>query len=71
MQSAWQEDLLRHIDFEGWQFIATDASNESIDKQFDHAAKNRPIVCFGFFQDFLGFDKDTGQIKQKTNGCTP
>ena len=22
VQSAWEEDLLSHVDFEGWQFIA-------------------------------------------------
>jgi hypothetical protein len=45
---AWSEDLQRHIDFEGWQFI-TRAGELS----YENADKNKPIVCFGSFQDFL------------------
>ncbi len=52
VQSAWREDLCRHIDFEGWQFISRDASELDLDKQYELADKNRPIVCFGSFQDF-------------------
>ena len=67
VQSAWKEDLSSHIDFEGWQFIArsSDPSQGSIDVQYSRADKNRPIVCFGSFQDFLGVDKGTGGIKAK------
>lgn len=67
VQSAWKEDLSSHIDFEGWQFIArsSDPSLGSIDVQYNRADKNRPIVCFGSFQDFLGVDKGTGGIKAK------
>lgn len=65
VQSAWKEDLLTHVDFEGWQFIARDPSNlkDSIDAQYRRADKSRPIVCFGSFQDFMGEDKNTGGIK--------
>lgn len=67
VQSAWKEDLSSHIDFEGWQFIArsSDPSRGSIDVQYNRADKERPIVCFGSFQDFLGVDKGTGGIKAK------
>lgn len=67
VQSAWKEDLSSHIDFEGWQFIArsSDPSQGSIDVQYNRADKERPIVCFGSFQDFLGVDKGTGGIKAK------
>jgi len=67
VQSAWEEDLCTHIDFEGWQFIAKDAdgSRTSIDVQYNRANKTEPIVCFGSFQDFLGVDKNTGGIKSK------
>ena len=59
VQSAWQEDLESHIDFEGWQFISKDGpSSDSLDM-------NEPIVCFGSFQDFLGMNKDTGGIKAR------
>lgn len=49
VQSAWKEDLLTHIDFEGWQFISRDSV-----LTYEKADKERPIVCFGSFQDYLG-----------------
>ena len=45
---AWSEDLQRHIDFEGWQFITRDGELKWTDVEAD-----KPIVCFGSFQDFL------------------
>ncbi|WP_298068252.1 GIY-YIG nuclease family protein [uncultured Mailhella sp.] len=65
VQTAWREDLLSHIDFEGWQFITRPAvpGGLSTDAQFQRADKSRPIVCFGSFQDFLGINKETGGIK--------
>ena len=65
VQTAWREDLLTHIDFEGWQFITrpTTTGGLSTDTQFQRADKSRPIVCFGSFQDFLGVNKETGGIK--------
>ncbi len=65
VQSAWREDLLRHIDFEGWQFISSDAAEFDLDEQYQKADKSRSIVCFGSFQDFLGVNKETGGIKPK------
>lgn len=59
VQSAWEEDLKRHIDFKGWQFISPKGlSHKDIDKK-------KPIVCFGSFQDYLGKNKSTGGIKTK------
>lgn len=65
VQTAWREDLLTHVDFEGWQFITRPSSPNGIstDEQFRKADKSRPIVCFGSFQDFLGVNKETGGIK--------
>lgn len=65
VQTAWREDLLTHVDFEGWQFIARPLSSNGItaDEQFKKADKSRPIVCFGSFQDFLGVNRETGGIK--------
>lgn len=63
VESAWHEDLARHIDFEGWQFISRDSSDDALDTQYQNADKTRPIVCFGSFQDFLGVEKGTGKIK--------
>lgn len=67
VESAWQEDLITHIDFEGWQFISNkDARNNKInmDEQYAKADKTRPIVCFGSFQDLLGTNENGG-IKAK------
>jgi len=56
VQSAWDEDLLSHVDFEGWQFISRNGL------QFEDANHKKPIVCFGSFQDYLG-KNDAGGIK--------
>lgn len=67
VESAWQEDLMSHVDFEGWQFVSNrDAKNNSIniDQQFAMADKTKPIVVFGSFQDLLGTN-DAGGIKTK------
>ena len=65
VQTAWREDLMTHVDFEGWQFISRDVSNlqNTLDAQYQRADKDKPIVCFGSFQDFLGVNKATGGIK--------
>ena len=59
VEGAWEEDLMTHVDFEGWQFISS--HNENTFEASDHT---RPIVCFGSFQDFLGRN-DAGGIKAK------
>lgn len=60
VQSAWEEDLKTHVDFEGWQFVShkSGLDPQDLDKQ-------RPVVCFGSFQDFLGKNKQTGGIKTR------
>ena len=59
VQTAWEEDLNTHIDFEGWQFVSRKS-----DFDYESADKSRPIVCFGSFQDFLGTNENGG-IKAK------
>lgn len=63
--SAWRDDLLSHVDFGGWQFIARPETpgEPGLDEQYERAVKSRPIVCFGSFQDFLGINRETGGIK--------
>jgi len=56
---AWSEDLLGHIDFEGWQFYSKHGEQSWTDLDAD-----RPIVCFGSFQDYLG-RTSSGAIKPK------
>ena len=67
VESAWREDLVSHIDFEGWQYISNkDARNNNlnIDQEYQRADKSRPIVVFGSFQDLLGTN-ESGGIKAK------
>ncbi len=60
VESAWREDLESHLDFTGWQFVARDALD------YEDCDKNRPIVCFGSFQDYLGRNSAGGiKIKNK------
>jgi hypothetical protein len=54
VQSAWEEDLNSHIDFEGWQFVSKGGLS------FDEVVFDRPVVCFGSFQDYLGKNKAGG-----------
>lgn len=60
VQDAWREDLLSHVDFDGWQYRnALDIQeSEPIDE-------SRPLVYFGSFQDLLGRDRSTHLIKPK------
>ena len=67
VESAWRDDLLRHVDFDGWQFVSNKNAEDErlgIDAQYDRADKARPIVCFGSFQDLLG-RSEAGGIKAK------
>jgi len=59
VQNAWDEDLMTHVDFEGWQFISRNGLS------FEEADLKKPIVCFGSFQDYLGKNTSTGGIKTK------
>lgn len=67
VESAWREDLVSHVDFEGWQFVSNKDAHDNkinIDTQFACADKSRPIVVFGSFQDLLGTNENGG-IKAK------
>ena len=57
-ETAWSEDILTHIDFEGWQFVCRGGMT------YEQTDKSRPIACFGSFQDYLGTN-DLGGIKAK------
>jgi len=58
VQSAWEEDLQTHVDFEGWQFVSKKGF------AFEEIDTKKPIVCFGSFQDYLG-KNEVGGIKSK------
>ena len=59
VESAWEEDLSNHVDFEGWQFFSRHS-----DTDYKKLKQNKPIVCFGSFQDYLG-RTSIGAIKPK------
>jgi len=58
VQSAWEDDIKRHIDFEGWQFVSRGGLS------YEKCNKKKPFICFGSFQDFLG-KNPLGGIKYK------
>lgn len=58
VQSAWHEDLISHIDFQGWQFVSRVSLKER------KPDMKKPFVCFGSFQDYLG-KNEVGGIKYK------
>lgn len=58
VQNAWEEDLMSHVDFEGWQFLSRNGLS------YEDCDKSRPFVCFASFQDFLG-KNEAGGIKLK------
>ena len=50
VESAWRDDLVSHVDFQGWQFVSNkDAqhNNINIDQQYNETDKSKPIVVFG------------------------
>jgi hypothetical protein len=60
VEDAWQTDLENHVDFDGWQYLSHSAGSDP--SQID---QSRPMVYFASFQDVLGRDKETGNIKPR------
>ena len=59
VESAWEDDLLTHVDFNDWHFISCRAATK--EPCYD---KHTPLVCFGSFQDLMG-KNNSGGIKAK------
>jgi len=59
VEDAWQTDLESHVDFEGWQYLSRNSSNDPT-----KIKPRTPVVYFGSFQDLLGTDL-FGNIKPK------
>ena len=67
VESAWQEDLERHVDFNGWSFVSdkvATATGLSLDELWEEADKSCTAVVFGSFQNLLGTNEEGG-IKTK------
>ncbi|MFN4944396.1 MAG: GIY-YIG nuclease family protein [Akkermansiaceae bacterium] len=58
VEDAWQTDLESHKDFDGWQYLSKSSGRNPAE-----VSAARPLVYFGSFQDLLGRDKATGNIK--------
>lgn len=63
VEESWESDLMSHVDFEGWQFYSRELAN-STGVTPEMLDQDKPIVCFGSFQDFLGRNA-AGGIKAK------
>ena len=61
VESAWDDDLKEHVDFQNWQFISA-SENTLWHKDIN---TKKPFVCFGSFQNYLGKNKSTGGVKTK------
>ncbi len=55
VKTAWKDDLLQHVDFEGWQFC-----EKQDDREFNYVNESKPFVCFASFQDVLGHNAAGG-----------
>ncbi len=67
VESAWQEDLETHCDFEGWNFVSVkkaELQGLTLNQLYEKTYKGKPIVVFGSFQDLLGTTPNGG-IKPK------
>jgi hypothetical protein len=57
-EKQWREDLDTHVDFEGWQFIGGRQGWDNIDE-------DKPVVWFASYQDVMGKDKSSGDLKAR------
>jgi hypothetical protein len=60
VQAAWRDDLLSHVDFEGWHFVDR---NTPVKQATALAEGEDPLVWFASFQDITGKDTD-GRVKK-------
>jgi hypothetical protein len=58
---AWKGDLESHVDFNGWKYLSALSERDPTEK----IPSDTPVVYFGSFQDLLGRDPATGNIKAK------
>lgn len=59
VQDAWRDDLLGHVDFDGWHFVDRETPIDEADQLLSGEA---PVVRFASFQDLNGKSPD-GQVK--------
>lgn len=59
--TAWHDDLVSHVDFDGWRYVDKESTAEERGDAADYAG---PVVWFASLQDLGGRDAD-GNIKAK------
>ncbi len=57
--TAWHDDLVSHVDFDGWRYVDKNTPDDERDEAADFAG---PVVWFASLQDLGGRDAD-GNIK--------
>lgn len=57
VKTQWRDDLLTHVDFEGWVYVDRNSTPEERDQAADGDA---PLVWFASFQDLAGRAGDGG-----------
>lgn len=62
VQTAWKDDLLSHVDFEGWQFVDKDTPIAQATALANE--EQTPLAWFASFQDLGGRDAE-GAIKER------
>ncbi len=60
VHASWRDDLLSHVDFEGWRFVDR---NTSTTEWSEAADAREPVVWFASFQDLIGRTAD-GEVKE-------
>ena len=69
VESAWQEDLLHHVDFKEWQFVSNKEAKfdaKHLDEQYAACDKSKPIVVFGSFK-ICSVQMMPGELRLKMN----
>lgn len=59
--TAWHDDLVSHVDFDGWKYVDRDSSDAERDRAADYPG---PVVWFASLQDLLGKGPE-GKIKAR------
>jgi len=59
--TAWHDDLVSHVDFDGWQYVDKNTPDDERDAAADYEG---PVVWFASLQDLGGRDAD-GNIKAR------
>lgn len=59
--TAWHDDLVSHVDFDGWRYVDKESTEAERDDAADSAG---PVVWFASLQDLGGRDAE-GKIKAK------